>query len=211
MTQIYSICLSGGPCGGKTTALPRMHEFFTQRGLASMTVPEAATLVFGNGYDPREKMDDGGAFLQDQIIRLQIAVEDQWKDLIHSTGAKEGVLLCDRGVMDGPAFTTPDAWRRILDTHGWSESALHRRYAAIIHMVTAADGAERFFGNASNPVRKEDPERARQFDQALQQAWSGHKRFIKIDNGYTDFDAKLDAATNAAWDVIESERKKPND
>lgn len=30
------------------------------------------------------------------------------------------VILCDRGVMDGQAYTTPEVWQALLDETHWS-------------------------------------------------------------------------------------------
>lgn len=184
-----------------------MREALLKDGLFTMTVPEAATLIFGNGFDPRGKMNDGGAFLQGQLIRLQIALEDQWKDLVSASGAEEGVLLCDRGTMDGPAWTTEAAWKRILLTHDWNERDLYGRYTGVIHLVTAAAGAEAFYGNANNPARNEDPVHARNIDIILQKAWSGHHNFRVVDNSYPSFDAKIEAAIDVARSMINSARR----
>lgn len=46
---IYKIVLTGGPCAGKTTAMARLSSFLRARNFRVYTVPEAATLLFGNG------------------------------------------------------------------------------------------------------------------------------------------------------------------
>ncbi|CAN0309187.1 unnamed protein product, partial [Hapterophycus canaliculatus] len=47
----YKLVLTGGPCGGKTTALFRMGDFFRDKGFRVFTVPEAATSMFSNGIN----------------------------------------------------------------------------------------------------------------------------------------------------------------
>lgn len=47
----------------------------------------------------------------------------------------------------------------------------NRRYDAVIHMVTAAIGAERFYTTENNSVRTETPEQARELDIKVLNAW----------------------------------------
>ena len=66
------------------------------------------------------------------------------------------VILCDRGVMDGRGFTTDKVWQALLDDTAWSTIQLRdRRYEAVVHMVTAADGAAEFYTDVNNEARYE--------------------------------------------------------
>lgn len=42
--------LTGGPCGGKTTALARLSSYLRDRGFEIFTVPEAFTILASNGF-----------------------------------------------------------------------------------------------------------------------------------------------------------------
>lgn len=46
---IYRICLTGGPCAGKTTALTTLNQVLVQRGFRVYVVPEAATMLMKGG------------------------------------------------------------------------------------------------------------------------------------------------------------------
>ena len=47
------------------------------------------------------------------------------------------IILCDRGVMDGSAYTDDNLWQALLDETSWNTIQLRdRRYEAVIHMVT---------------------------------------------------------------------------
>jgi AAA domain len=75
-------------------------------------------------------------------MKLQMALEDVFIE-IAQTSNKHTIILFDRGVMDGAAYTDENVWQAILDEMGWSTIQLRdRRYEAVIHMVTAAQGAE---------------------------------------------------------------------
>jgi hypothetical protein len=48
----------------------------------------------------------------------------------------------DRGLMDSLGYVGKEVWDRILESTGWSNIELRdNRYDAVIHLVTAADGA----------------------------------------------------------------------
>ena len=46
---IFRICLTGGPCAGKTTALVSLTDNLIKMGFNVLTVPEAATLMMKAG------------------------------------------------------------------------------------------------------------------------------------------------------------------
>ena len=46
---ITRICLTGGPCAGKTTALATLSQVLTQLGFRVLQVPEAATMLMKGG------------------------------------------------------------------------------------------------------------------------------------------------------------------
>jgi hypothetical protein len=65
------------------------------------------------------------------------------------------IVLCDRGVMDGSAYTDENVWQAILDETGWNTIQLRdKRYEAVVHLVSAADGAENFYYNASKKKKE---------------------------------------------------------
>jgi len=65
------------------------------------------------------------------------------------------------------------------------------RYDGVLHMVTAADGAEDFYASLSNEARYESKEEAIDKDMKLRQAYMGHPQWTIINNGYQDFNAKI--------------------
>ena len=56
------------------------------------------------------------------------------------------------------------------------------RYDAVFHLVTAAQGAERFYTLDNNQARSESPQEARDVDERLVASWNGHPRHYIIDN-----------------------------
>ena len=95
--------------------------------------------------------------------------------------------------MDGSAYTDENVWQAILDETGWSTMQLRdRRYEAVIHLVTAAQGAEDFYTNSNNEARYEGIEDAKALDQKLVNAWVGHPHFSIIQNNFQTFQMKID-------------------
>lgn len=55
-------------------------------------------------------------------------------------------IICDRGVMDASAYIETDKWERMKKSNGWNEIEMRdNRYNQIVHMVSAANGAEEFY------------------------------------------------------------------
>ena len=90
----------------------------------------------------------------------------------------------------------------ILDENGWSTEGLRdKHYDAVIHMVTAADGAEKFYTLENNASRTETPEQARDIDKKLIKAWTGH-RHLRIIYNSTDFDGKINRVYDAINQIV---------
>jgi hypothetical protein len=88
-------------------------------------------------------------------MKIQMNLEDTFTDMARNEGAP-AVVLCDRGLMDGSAYISEDAWQTVLDESGWTTVDLRdKRYDAVIHMVTAAEGAEKFY-SLNNEARYEN-------------------------------------------------------
>ena len=68
------------------------------------------------------------------------------------------------------------------------------RYDSILHMVTAADGAQKFYASLSSEARFESTSEAIMKDKKLREAYMGHKNWVMIDNSYPDFKRKMGAA-----------------
>lgn len=117
---------------------------------------------------------------------------------------KKVVILCDRGVMDGMAYTDDNVWQALLDETGWSTIQLRdRRYEAVIHMVTSADGAVKFYTSENNEARYETVDQAKDLDKKLINAWVGHPQFSIIDNVESSgFQNKIKRCNDAVFKVI---------
>lgn len=134
---------------------------------------------------------------------MQMALEDTFLEAALACD-KKVVILCDRGVMDGMAYTDDNVWQALLDETGWSTIQLRdRRYEAVIHMVTSADGAVKFYTSENNEARYETVDQAKDLDKKLINAWVGHPQFSIIDNVESSgFQNKIKRCNDAVFKVI---------
>lgn len=198
---VYRVVLTGGPCGGKSTALSAVTERLQGLGFHVYCVPEAATLLLGGGVIVRDVSPAERLGIQAEMLRVIMALEDAFAAVARAT-ERPSVILCDRGAMDVSAYLPQDAWAALLDEHDWTVVGLRdRRYDAVIHLVSAADGAEPFYTTENNAVRSETPAQARALDKAVRDAWLGHPHLRIIDNS-TDFARKVQRVTAAICQVV---------
>eukprot|EP01035_Chromulina_nebulosa_P018953 gene18953-24761_t len=160
---VKKFVITGGPCSGKTTALERIQVFLRERGFRVFVAPEAATILFLNGasFDDLNIPERQFAF-QQFVIRTQLSIEDSLFNYARVTN-QDSVILCDRGIMDGSAYISPEGWEKVLkDVNQDTISVRDNRYDAVFHLVTCADGAPDFYTLANNDARSEGLEQARQ-------------------------------------------------
>ena len=139
--------------------------------------------------------------VQHSVMDMQMALEDSFERILRAKGAP-GVLLCDRGIMDGAAYMTQEEWDGFLKGRNICEAAIREgRYNAVFHLVTAAEGASKYYTLENNDVRTETVEEARVLDVKTRGAWVGHPKLFVIDNK-TDFEGKLNALVGIASDLV---------
>lgn len=159
------IVITGGPGGGKTTALDLLRREFAGK-IAS--VPEAATMIFSGGIERSSSSK--------VICSQQIAIFNLQKNLEKVQRAINPgcMILCDRGSLDGLAYWpgSDDEFFKIMNTSLEKELL---RYDAIIFFETAAKAGQAIKSN--NPIRNESDQKAIDLDQRLQEIWSNHPNF----------------------------------
>lgn len=168
--RLIKIVLTGGPCGGKTTSLARLSEFFRTHGFRVFTVPEAATTLWSNGVALADILGSNETqyWFQDAVLDFQIHLEDGMERIARSLG-RPSVILCDRGTLDGAAYVSKELWEELVKKKGLELLSIREgRYDAIFHLVTAAMGAEPFYSLLNNVTRTESPEFAREVDMKTQ-------------------------------------------
>jgi cell division septum initiation protein DivIVA len=128
---------------------------------------------------------------------LQVALEKQFVDLVSiKPKGKYAFVLCDRGLLDGSAYIPDEDFDGMLAECGLDRNDCMNTYDIIIHMVTAAKGAEEFFTVDNNDARSENLELAKELDQKTQKAWSNHPNFFYNHNNVENFAEKVNNASN---------------
>jgi len=201
---IYRIVLTGGPCGGKSTALSLISDRLRSLGFRVFVVPEAATIVITGGgiwKDYKEMSPDQVLAFEGNLMKTKMALEDAFYGIAEASG-EPSVIICDRGTMDTAAYLPQSSWEVLLDEFGWNLMNLRdRRYEAVIHLVTAAIGAEKYYTTENNAARTETLEEARALDFKILNAWVGHPQIRIIDNS-TDFQEKINRVIIQVCQVV---------
>jgi len=162
------IVLTGGPGGGKTTALDLIRREFLGK---IATVPEAATMIFSGGI---------GRSTNEHILKTQqIAIFNLQKHLedIQRAMFQHSIILCDRGSLDGLAYWPGSDNDFFISMNTNLEDEL-ARYDAVIFFESAAKSGESIKSN--NPIRNESENVAIELDDKLQKIWSKHPNFNLI-------------------------------
>lgn len=195
---VYKFVFTGGPCGGKTTALARVFSFLKERNFEVITCPEAYTLLNSHGMGADFFSTPGmPKYIQGAVLDLQLQYEQSVQTVLMARG-KPAVVLCDRGTMDGSVYMSDEEFGLLLNERNLNTVQVRdHRYDACFHMVTAADGAEEHYTLDNNRVRTESKAHAIEVDQKTQKAWCGHPHLYIIDNS-TDFEGKM----NRLIDII---------
>ena len=205
MANIKKIVLTGGPCAGKTTGLVRIIEHFSSLGFKVFTVPEVPTLYSLGGWNyltPNRRLYYEG---ERAILETQLALENHFLRMAEVC-TKPVLIVCDRGTMDISAYMKPEEWEDITAKAGTNSNQLRERYDAVLHLVSAADGAEQFYTTATNSTRYEKADEeglrlARELDKKVVKAWMGHPH-LRIINNHDDFENKMNRVIREISNVL---------
>lgn len=177
------IVLTGGPGGGKTTALRELRFPLEGRGFTVYTLPEMATLLFSNGVEPERAAALGHSAeysFRRELVRAQIQLEDQLRAmvaLLHPTPAHgRPVIVQDRGIFDDFPYAH-GGWLvhdRMHAELGLSRAAAYQRYDRVIHLTSTAIGVPHLYSVASNDQRRENVDAAARADELTLAGWGGH-------------------------------------
>merc|ERR550532_647237 len=119
-----------------------------------------------------------------------IALEDTYFTMAAKSD-QNCLVICDRGLMDASAFIDRPEWMELLNKLNLlEESMCEDRYHHVVHMVSAANGAEDFYSVDDHSARFEGLELARERDKRAMEAWEEHPYVDVVDNR-ADFENKL--------------------
>lgn len=185
----------------------------TLRGFNVIVVPEVATVIMNSGFIPYA---DVAHQFQKHILEVQHQFDRSFVSLAKATRTPT-LIIFDRGLMDGKAYTTSeDQWSNLTqkikakDGAPIDEDYILKSYDMVVHLVTAADGAEKFYkhgfttDDAGHDVyRAETPERARALDRNLKTVWSKHPNHVIVENTESGMKGKVQKVVDEVMSVCE--------
>lgn len=201
--SVHKIVITGGPCAGKTTVLSRLTEVFSERGYKVLVVPEGATELIPNGVIPGMKGMSMEKF-QEVILRKQLDKEELYDVMAEnlSESYAQILILFDRGLMDGQAYVSQEAFDKALDHFMLSRSEAFGRYDGVLHLVSAAMAEDpKLYTTANNAARFETAEQARELDGRTLAAWVGHPHLRAI-QPQENFEDKLNATIKEVCAIL---------
>lgn len=187
--MITKIVITGGPCGGKSSAMPIIKNEFETLGYKVLTIHETATELISSGIE----IDECGVYdFQKNLLLLQLEKERCVEMIAKSLEKRHEKILivCDRGAMDGMSYLSREDFAKIKAECGLSTVDIRDKYDGVFHLVTAANGAERYYTLSNNSARKESIKEAKKCDEDLISVWCGHPHLRIIDNS-TNFEGKV--------------------
>ena len=193
---VSKIVLTGGPCAGKTRSLTKIEEHFEELGYKVIIVPETATILINGGIRcfGNKALDDFE--FQNYILNMQLQHERFFEECAKSFKEdNKCIIIYDRGTLDGNAYIDNDGFNRLLQYNNLSKIDLLDHYDTVIHLVTAAKGAEKYYTLDNNGARTETIDEARVKDELAMISWSEHTNLHIVDNS-TDFDEKINRVIN---------------
>jgi predicted ATPase len=184
------VAISGGPGGGKSTVAAALAREF---GARVVVVPEVATHLLG-GFFPIIAGPDDRRAVQRAIYHVQLNLEA----IHHARCGADGVLVFDRGIIDGAAYW-PDGSEAFFETVCGDAQRARERYDAVVFLESAAQGGLAI--DSGNAARTEQRREAARLDSLLYELWSPHPRFCFV--AHTEsFELKVERALAALRALI---------
>lgn len=190
-SPVPMLVVTGGPCAGKSNVLKAVELL---HGDKIEFVPEAATQIREEGFpDP----PDDPTARRLWLVEFQLALATRILLLENAAQQKalelgKPLIVTDRGLGDGLAYH-PDGPAALVQTkplvhHKLTHPrAILNRYHAVIHMESLAVHHPEQYQTQNNTARYETVEQARATDQAVANAWHGHRNWKLVCNEYLDF------------------------
>lgn len=201
---MVKIVITGGPCSGKTTVIRAVQEEFPE---GVIVVPEVSTLLLSGGFPVAGKdlawNEEWQAGLQRAILPLQESLENSWALVAEQRGA---VLLCDRGILDGAAYT-PGGVQAFCKRFKVNKTAALRRYQTVVHLESQATANPSNYSAANNNARFEPLERAQALEYATRAAWESHPCHVFI-SGTGGIENKISQVIGIIRFILANQRRK---
>lgn len=197
------VVLTGGPGGGKTTLIEELARDPPWAGRFA-ALPEAIHHMRFINISARERL------FQRVMVHLQISLED---GLDRALGLDDPrAILCHRGSLDPLAYWLDRGWpeEEFFTFTGTKRQDHYRRYTAVIHLVTAADGAPAYYARWPDAHRPEQIKDALRLDGLLHDVWRDHPHYYRLDNEGRDWPAKAEEARRVLSGLLMAHNGSPS-
>lgn len=201
--KIYKWVITGGPCAGKTTALKYIKEALERCGYTPIFCPETATELISGGVAPWTCTTN--VEYQHCQLELQHAKEQVFLEAANHMPPEKMVIIFDRGFLDNKVYMTDEEFTGLLEGMGFDEEKTRNWYDAVFHLETAAKGDSDAYTLDNNGARSETVEQARELDDKLIKAWSGHP-YHKIIGHELNFEDKMQCLVNEMYIFLEESK-----
>lgn len=223
---MLKVVITGGPGAGKTEIMSHLTQTLEERGYKVFVVPETPTELILNGIRPCSNISL--VEFQNFVLDKQLSKEKLYDEAAKYYDEDKVIIFYDRGILDACAYVDKSpTFEKMLNKRNLTFSDVYAKYDAVIHLVTAANGAREFYqwndpskkecGN--NAARSESPDEACIKDEKTLNSWIGHPHLRVFDNS-TDFVGKINRVVEEVFALLgepiptEIERKflikKPN-
>ena len=203
--EVKEIIITGGPCSGKTEWIDFVKKKLEEMGWRVFAAREKATdVILGGVRDLQElakKYPQKYLELQKSILRWQLDDAKNIRSLADIFQDEPRVILYDRGPQDNKAYVPEDVFDLFLKELGLSAKETLFDFDAVIHVVTAADGAQQHYNLANQARSEKDLQDVRDLDARTLATYVGHPHLYIIDNS-TDWPGKLDRLFKAVLRVL---------
>ncbi len=126
--DIRQIVITGGPCGGKSTAVGWIQTNLVKDGWKVLIIPETATEFITGGVAPwtcGSNLD-----YQKCQMALQLEKERLFRKAALSMPDEKILIVCDRGALDNRVYMNDEEFAAVLSEVGQNEVELRDRYDA---------------------------------------------------------------------------------
>ena len=211
MKKILRIVITGGPCGGKTSALNGIADMLENEGYTVIICHETATGIINARITPKGNENVGTLTLRDfqkLILDEQYAKEEVRLEAAQKTDNDKVVVIFDRGILDNRAYIPFEEFEELCRDKGVTEKEIMERYDLVIHMVSCAKDKPESYNLESNEARMEGIEEARIVESNTERAWYNFPNRYIVENDCT-FEEKIERVKDIVRScIVEKERKK---
>lgn len=204
--KILKVVLTGGPCGGKTTAIEEIKKHLKNKNIPLLIVPETATELIVNGIKPG---DISTIDFQSLVLKKQLSKEKITEEYAKKRYKNEElcVIIYDRGILDNKAYLENFTdFQKLIREEQLNEINLLDKYDLVLDLLSLATCKPEGY-NLLNEARTEDIPTARELDKKTTLSWIAHRN-LKMLNSEVPLKEELKEILNEINEFICGVRKK---